>query len=373
MTEIFAHQDSESHASSAMASAMGSESQDTELDSILRILAEHCNAEFGLLLQFTDGDHRGQVLTCWQALQEGKSAIHEQVAIAVANHDALRNGTRGLHHQALTVEGLRMQLSSLHFTPAIGVEIIAVCGRPHDAMSVPDQVFRRLRPVIEFYLRLWWLHGKERRRANAFRQALEITDLGVVLLNRRAGMLFANRSAQRLMREADGLQVQGTSLGCPLPEETQRLRAALQYTILSTNVPSAGERINWPARMIALRRKGRRSLILSVLGIERPAVDNDDPAVIIYVLDPEHDVRKMLAPAYRLYHLTAVESRLASELVSGASLAEAASAISVRLHTARGYLKQVFAKTDTNRQADLIRLMLASAARSSMSTDLSFL
>lgn len=74
-----------------------------------------------------------------------------------------------------------------------------------------------------------------------------------------------------------------------------------------------------------------------------------------------------------IYQLTAVEARLASELVGGASPAEAATAIGVQLHTARGYLKQIFVKTQTNRQVDLIGLMLTSAARSHAGADLSLL
>jgi DNA-binding CsgD family transcriptional regulator len=152
-----------------------------------------------------------------------------------------------------------------------------------------------------------------------------------------------------------------------------RLQAALHYMILSNRMIPLGNRPRDLARTIAVRRNTRRALILTVLNTDLPAVDADDPAVIVYVLDPEHDVRKMLAPVYRLYQLTDVESRLSSELVSGASLGEAAAAISVRPHTARGYLKQIFAKTQTNRQADLIRLLLASAARNGAGGDLSLM
>ncbi|MET0293195.1 MAG: hypothetical protein ABW136_12610, partial [Steroidobacteraceae bacterium] len=59
--------------------------------------------------------------------------------------------------------------------------------------------------------------------------------------------------------------------------------------------------------------------------------------------------------------------------VGGSTLAEAAEELRITPATARGYLKQVFAKTATNRQPDLIRLMLASASRTAVGVDLTLL
>jgi DNA-binding CsgD family transcriptional regulator len=59
-----------------------------------------------------------------------------------------------------------------------------------------------------------------------------------------------------------------------------------------------------------------------------------------------------------LYGLTPSEERLASLLGAGSSLADAAETLSIRLSTARGVLKSVFAKTGTRRQASLVNLIL---------------
>ena len=60
-----------------------------------------------------------------------------------------------------------------------------------------------------------------------------------------------------------------------------------------------------------------------------------------------------------LYGLTPAEERLASLLAAGETLAEAAEKLSIRMSTARGVLKAVFAKTGTQRQASLVNLVLA--------------
>ena len=58
------------------------------------------------------------------------------------------------------------------------------------------------------------------------------------------------------------------------------------------------------------------------------------------------------------HHCTTRESALAMALAQGSTLAEAAAALGISIHTARTHLKRVFRKTGTNRQAELVRLML---------------
>jgi DNA-binding CsgD family transcriptional regulator len=64
-----------------------------------------------------------------------------------------------------------------------------------------------------------------------------------------------------------------------------------------------------------------------------------------------------------LYALTPAEAKLAQLLADGLSITEAAEQMSIRLSTARGVLKGVFAKTGTRRQASLVGLVLAAAGQ----------
>ena len=64
----------------------------------------------------------------------------------------------------------------------------------------------------------------------------------------------------------------------------------------------------------------------------------------------------------RLYGLTPAEARLAAALVAGQSLVDFATEAEITANTARWTLKQVFAKTDTHRQAELVRRLLTGPA-----------
>lgn len=59
------------------------------------------------------------------------------------------------------------------------------------------------------------------------------------------------------------------------------------------------------------------------------------------------------------FGLTPAETRLAKALKDGSTLREAAQLNKISYETARGHLRSIFWKTDSRRQADLIRLILS--------------
>lgn len=79
---------------------------------------------------------------------------------------------------------------------------------------------------------------------------------------------------------------------------------------------------------------------------------------VVFVDDPNDDARPAQVDLYsRAFRLTPAEARLAVHLASGASLIEAAEQFGVAHNTVRAQLRAIFDKTDTHRQADLVRLL----------------
>jgi len=66
----------------------------------------------------------------------------------------------------------------------------------------------------------------------------------------------------------------------------------------------------------------------------------------------------------RVYSLTPAEARLVEQLISGASLTEAANALGIAEATARTHRNHIFTKTGVSRRTDLLALSLASFLRS---------
>ena len=84
----------------------------------------------------------------------------------------------------------------------------------------------------------------------------------------------------------------------------------------------------------------------------------DVPSALILVTDPVSGARPPLEALAAIYGFTPSETALASLLVEGHTLKETAGRLGVTMNTVKTHLKQLFAKTNTGRQADLIRLVL---------------
>jgi DNA-binding CsgD family transcriptional regulator len=83
---------------------------------------------------------------------------------------------------------------------------------------------------------------------------------------------------------------------------------------------------------------------------------------IIALRDPARPPLLAVADLERLFGLSPAEARLATRLVDGATPDEAAIGLGISRNTARSQLQAIFMKTGVNRQGDLIRLLLSSAA-----------
>ncbi len=105
---------------------------------------------------------------------------------------------------------------------------------------------------------------------------------------------------------------------------------------------------------------GRLPLASRFLGTDRRAA-------AIYITDPQNPFDLDSSKLRRLYKLTPAEARLAAHLAQGSRLEDAATDLGVSLNTVRTHLKRIFSKTGTDRQAELVRLIISGPARIAMS------
>jgi DNA-binding CsgD family transcriptional regulator len=112
------------------------------------------------------------------------------------------------------------------------------------------------------------------------------------------------------------------------------------------------------------RPSGRAALevVVTPLRRESSSMFTSTAAAAIFVADPDTRAERPPERLRRLYGLTPMEAEVGSRLAQGMSLSEIRDALGVTIHTVRGHLKRLFAKTDTHRQAELVRVMLAGLA-----------
>lgn len=192
-------------------------------------------------------------------------------------------------------------------------------------------------------------------RHDAAMTALDQNECGVIAVAADGRPLFANAAADRFLAAGDGL---GLRRGVVRPTDYAgaiRFRAALEEV-----ADAVGNR-DGRARAMAMllpRQDGGRPAVLAIAPAKlRDRARSRGAAAILYILDACQSPVDALDAVCHLHGLSRVETELLKYLVGGLTLAEAAGEMRVKLETARAYLKQVFAKTGTHRQVDLIALM----------------
>lgn len=225
------------------------------------------------------------------------------------------------------------------------------------ARSAARESATRSLPMMQAFFRLWSTSARTEVANRGLTAALNSSDVATLLVDAGGRCVFANVAAERILARDNGLRRAGAMLGGSRLSDTMRLQAAIEHVV---HADGAMERA---VPVIALHRKGGRPLLAAVVAADRRAGDVRAVAGIVHVFDPDQDIESLLGPVCKLYGLSAGEARLTALLATGMTLAEAAKAMRIQEQTARSYLKQIFLKTDTNRQTELVLLALKGAVR----------
>lgn len=172
-------------------------------------------------------------------------------------------------------------------------------------------------------------------------------------------MQFANAAARTLANEPDNIQLSSQGITLPHRSDQQRLRELITCAIAT----SLGVGLSSGGVMAVSRGMGRRPLSITVaqLNGSNGLFEIGKPCAIVLIADPEKQQTLPEDHLRLLYGLTKAEARLAVLLATGISLEQAAEQLAISRNTVRTELAHIFDKTNTRRQAELVRLLLNSA------------
>lgn len=192
-------------------------------------------------------------------------------------------------------------------------------------------------------------------------EALDHIPTGIVITDGDGRIRQANRSAHEIADRKDGLSFGGNVIGLSSLRENGELLSSIREV-----VDNADNGTILPGRAMSVSRDDVEEpypLMVSALwgnNIKLGLGILDAPLAAIFITDPD---RQQEAPAellQRLYGLTPSEARLVERLVASDTVQAAAAANGISVQTARQYLKSVFQKTETDRQATLIKKIMSS-------------
>ncbi|HJU16684.1 MAG TPA: helix-turn-helix transcriptional regulator [Stellaceae bacterium] len=167
---------------------------------------------------------------------------------------------------------------------------------------------------------------------------------GALLVDAQARVLFANAAAEAILTEGAALRVVNGRLAAGAPGQSEALRGAI-----------AGG----TGGLLALPRCGGGSVAVQILPLRAETSWLPQPAAaILFVRDPRASALPSRGQIRLLFDLTPAQAAMAREILEGDGIQAAALRLGISRATARTHLLEVFHKTGTNRQAELVRVIL---------------
>jgi DNA-binding CsgD family transcriptional regulator len=178
----------------------------------------------------------------------------------------------------------------------------------------------------------------------------------VLVFDARHSPVIVNRSARRILDLHDGFSIERGR-----PRLADRREDGVFQTLLAKACEAAlkGRRAVGDVMQVS-RQSGRRAFALMVAPLldAPPGSAAGDAVSVAFIADPDTGPVTTTEVLEQLYSHTHAEAELVRLLSEGRSLDEVAAARGVTMNTVRSQLKQVFSKTDTKRQGELVRLVL---------------
>lgn len=192
-------------------------------------------------------------------------------------------------------------------------------------------------------------------------EALDHIPTGIVVTDADAKIQHVNATAKDILARKDGLSLSGGTLRLNVLNESAEFGLAVRRAVeaaQSGDIPPG-------QAMTVTRTTGDEGypLMISTLWGNHTKLGLgvlDRPLAVVFITDPDRPQEAPSELLQWLYGLTPSEARLLERLVAGQPLKDAAGDVNLSVNTARQYLKQIFQKTDTNRQSELVRKVMTS-------------
>lgn len=190
-------------------------------------------------------------------------------------------------------------------------------------------------------------------------EALEHLPFGVIAINGQGKVCYLSSSAAEILRQDDGLALRADSLRVASRNEFARFSE-----LVSSALGGCDAGTDRCGALAISRPSGSRPYVLQIFARAPDRTRGTSPTsgAVVFVHDPESRAGLDREWLRRLYGLTPAEAKMAGLLTLGLSPATAARELGITINTARTHLKHLYGKTGTNRQSELVRLLVSMLA-----------
>ena len=163
---------------------------------------------------------------------------------------------------------------------------------------------------------------------------------------------YANRAAEDILNRQDGLALVHGRLSAPELTAARRLQIAIRAASLA-DAGAAGSRLTLPR---GAERRPYAVLVMPARG-EQALLGSETSRVILMVIDLDATRHPPPAALMEIFGLSRAQATVATLLADGRDPKEISRTLGLSSHTVRRHLADIMARTETNRQAELVRLV----------------
>ncbi|MCW3480585.1 helix-turn-helix transcriptional regulator [Neisseriaceae bacterium JH1-16] len=223
----------------------------------------------------------------------------------------------------------------------------------HEEMNRVNRLVPHLQRAIQMRQRFAELQLGQ----NFLAGGLDVLAMPTFLFNEYQRAIHYNRSATALLNEQHDLWLDGGLLQTRDRALTRKLDTAICKAIQA----SLGDGVSLNG-IVLLPRFGRQPLMLMVTPLQLRGDQPTQGAALLFAFDPEATPSITADLVRQLFALSDAEAGLAVALCGGETLDDIAKKRGTSINTVKSQLKSIFLKTGTNRQSELVSLVLASPA-----------
>ena len=184
-------------------------------------------------------------------------------------------------------------------------------------------------------------------------QVLEDLSVPVLVIDPELTILHTNHAGRELFECGRGLRMIKGLLRAERPDQHEQLVRAVSRAIAHPSVSPT-------AYGVEIGDGHGRQLFLCVRALQGGEGIARAAQLVIYAIDPHQQVVLDSEVLARVYRLSRAEIRVVAELMQGQSVEAIAETLSISSYTVRTHLRNLFAKTGTSRQGELIARLAAS-------------
>ena len=219
-----------------------------------------------------------------------------------------------------------------------------------------DIVYQTLNPHLQRAISLTNKLGKLEATRSSLEMALDRFDYAVLGLDARGRVILSNRQAEKIVAANNGLRLSHGSLTGAVSAQNEQLQRILSDAVAA----GTGQGISAGASLsLSTRTEGRELWLTAIPFASSLPGRGVQLAALVFVTDTDCRPQSRATAMRALFSLTPIEMHVADLLLEGLEIKEIAARLRLTVEASRFHVKRLLAKTGTNRQKELLKLMLS--------------